>query len=32
MKWDLDNWLPMKGKTNKRIERLLEELVEEGLL
>ena len=32
VKWDLDNWLPMKGKTNKRIERLLEELVEEGLL
>jgi hypothetical protein len=32
VKWDLDNWLPMQGKANKRIERLLRELVEEGLL
>ena len=32
VKWDLDNWPPMKGKANKRIERLLQELVEEGLL
>jgi hypothetical protein len=32
VKWDLDNWLPMKGKANKHIERLLQKLVEEGLL
>lgn len=32
VKWDLDNCLPMKGKATKRIERLLQELVEEGLL
>lgn len=32
VKWDLDNWRAMKGNANKRIERLLQELVEEGIL
>lgn len=32
VKWDLDNWQPMKGKASARVERLLEELVEEGEL
>lgn len=32
VKWDLDNWLAMKGKASKRLERLLRELVEEGVL
>ncbi len=32
VKWDLDNWQPMKGRPTARIERLLRELVEEGKL
>jgi hypothetical protein len=32
VKWDLDNWQPMKGRTTARITRLLKELVEEGTL
>lgn len=32
VKWDLDNWQPMKGRATARIERLLRELVEEGRL
>ncbi|GMU77261.1 MAG: hypothetical protein AMXMBFR46_00620 [Acidimicrobiia bacterium] len=32
VKWDLDNWQPMKGAATARIERLLSELVEEGRL
>ena len=32
VKWDLDNWQPMKGQATARIERLLRELVEEGKL
>lgn len=32
VKWDLDNWQPMKGQASARIERLLKELVEEGRL
>jgi hypothetical protein len=32
VKWDLDNWQPMKGRTTARITRLLRELVEEGTL
>jgi len=32
VKWDLDSWQPMKGMASRRIERLLEELVEEGEL
>lgn len=29
VKWDLDNWQPMKGQASARIQRLLKELVEE---
>lgn len=32
VKWDLDNWQPMKGQATARIERLLRELVKEGRL
>ena len=32
VKWDLENWQPMKGKANARIKRILEELAREGLL
>jgi len=32
VKWDLENWLPMAGKTTKRIEDLLRELRAEGKL
>jgi len=32
VKWDLDNWLPMSGKADKRLQRLLTELKEEGRL
>ena len=32
VKWDLDNWQPMKGKSSARIRRFLTELVEEGRL
>ena len=32
VKWDLDNWQPMKGEASARIRRLLTELVEEGRL
>jgi hypothetical protein len=32
VKWDLEGWKPMKGRASARIERLLQELVEEGLL
>jgi hypothetical protein len=32
VKWDLDNWQPMKGHASARIERLLRQLVEEGRL
>lgn len=32
VKWDLDNWQPMKGQANARIEKLLRELVKEGRL
>jgi hypothetical protein len=32
VKWDLDNWQPMKGQASARIRRLLSELVEEGKL
>lgn len=32
VKWDLDNHLPMKGKANRQILRLMGQLVEEGLL
>ena len=32
VKWDLDNWQPMKGQVSARIERLLRALVDEGKL
>jgi len=32
VKWDLDNWQPMKGQATARVQRLLRELVEEGKL
>lgn len=32
VKWDLENWLPMKGKAPARVLRIIEELEEEGLL
>jgi len=32
VKWDLDNWQPMKGRASARVRRLLSELVEEGRL
>ncbi len=32
LKWDLESHVPMKGKSTKRIVRLIAELSEEGLL
>ena len=32
VKWDLDNWLPMKGKATRRVLDLIRELEEEGRL
>jgi hypothetical protein len=32
VKWDLENWLPMKGKANRRVIQLIEELNREGVL
>jgi hypothetical protein len=32
VKWDVDNWKPMKGSATKRIEDLLRELLKEGKL
>lgn len=32
VKWDLDNWQPMKGQASARVRRLIRELVEEGKL
>jgi uncharacterized protein DUF4160 len=32
VKWDLDNWQPMKGQATARVERLLRELVQEEKL
>jgi hypothetical protein len=32
VKWDLDDWLPMKGKANARILRLIRQLQAEGVL
>jgi len=31
-KWNLENWVLMSGKVNKKIVKLLIQLVEEGLL
>jgi len=32
VKWDLENWRPMKGKVNRRILQLIEDLIREGKL
>ena len=30
VKWDLENWRPMKGKANKRLQQLIRDLLQEG--
>ena len=32
VKWDLENWQPMKGTATKRLLRIIEELDSEGEL
>ena len=32
VKWDLENWLPMEGKANRKLLQLIEELNREGIL
>lgn len=32
VKWDIKNWMPMKGKPNKKILTLIEKLIQEGKL
>ena len=32
LKWDLENWQPMRGKPSRRVLKLIEELAEEGKL
>jgi hypothetical protein len=32
VKWDLDNWKPMRGEANARVLDLIRELEDEGLL
>jgi len=32
LKWDLENWIPMKGRTSVRLLRLIRELEAEGAL
>jgi len=32
VKWDLENWLPMEGKVNRRLLQLIEELSKAGSL
>lgn len=32
LKWDLENWLPMKGRASRRLLELIRELEDEGLL
>jgi hypothetical protein len=32
VKWDLDNWQPMRGAASARVQRLLRDLVKEGKL
>ena len=32
VKWDLDNWQPMRGQASSRVRRLIRDLVEEGKL
>jgi hypothetical protein len=32
VKWDLDNWLPMKGQASSRVLAFIRELTDEGRL
>jgi hypothetical protein len=32
VKWDLENWLPMKGKATRQVLKHIRDLREEGLL
>ena len=32
VKWDLDNWIPMKGEASRQLLELITGLVSEGLL
>jgi len=32
VKWDLENWLPMQGKANRKLLQLIKELNKEGKL
>ena len=32
VKWDLDNWAPMKGAAGTRLLKLIRELKDDGLL
>ena len=32
VKWDLENWMAMKGKPNRTILNLIRDLIKEGLL
>ena len=32
VKWDLENWLPMGGRANRKLLQLIEELDKEGML
>lgn len=32
VKWDLQNWQPMRGKATARVLKYVDELVREGLL
>lgn len=32
VKWDLDNWQPIKGEASPRVLRLIRELLDDGLL
>ena len=32
VKWDLESWLPMKGRATRKVLRHLADLVREGLL
>lgn len=32
VKWDIENWMPMKGEAPRRVVKLLNDLKSEGLL
>lgn len=32
VKWDLDNWRPMRGGASRRLVRLIARLISEGVL